>query len=67
MTEEQAHEINQGARVNYKGTIYTVASVRLTGIAAPYFRLNGVSDGPVSYRLCHVVADATARKAGDAT
>jgi hypothetical protein len=42
--------------VEYRGKQYRVASVRVRGIAAPHFRLDGLHEGPISYRLVSLVA-----------
>lgn len=55
MTKQEAENINQGNEVWYNGEIRKVASVKVRGIAAPYFRLHNVPDGEVSYLLCRKV------------
>jgi hypothetical protein len=65
MTLERALAIKQGDVVDYKGRQLTVASIRLRGSGAPYFRLNGLDenelkpggDGLISYQLCLWVPD----------
>ena len=57
MTPAEAKQITRGDIVRYRGREYTVLAVQARGLAAPYFRLNGLSaqDGgttPISYRLC---------------
>ena len=57
MTPAEAKQITRGDIVRYQGREYTVLAVQDRGLAAPYFRLSGLSeqDGgttPVSYRLC---------------
>lgn len=52
MSQEEAQRVNVGDVVEYRGETYTVVSIRVSGIAAPYFRLNhGV--GLVSHSLCN--------------
>jgi hypothetical protein len=52
VTKQEAYAINIGDEVYYSGQKYRVTSVSVRGVAAPYFRLEGVTAGPTSYRLC---------------
>ena len=60
MTEQEAKQIKKGDKVDYRGHILTVSSIKTRGIAAPYFRLSGMdevepkSGSEVSYRLCSI-------------
>ena len=61
MTEHDAKQIHTGDIVLYKNRRARVNSVRIKGIAAPYFRLSdhetghGIEDGQlISYRLCGI-------------
>jgi hypothetical protein len=60
MTYEQAVAMHQGDTVLYKGKEHIVSSIQLRGIAAPYFRLNGLDEsealeGKISYKVCTAV------------
>lgn len=65
MTEQQATTIHIGSIVRQCGVRCKVLSVRLEGIAAPYFRMMSVEEctpaaekaitGLTSYKLCDVV------------
>lgn len=53
MTKAEAATVHQGTLViDERGQERRVNSIMTRGMAAPYFRLQGVQDGAVSYRLC---------------
>jgi hypothetical protein len=52
VTEAQASTIRTGDPVRYGGEVRRVNAIKTSGIAAPYFSLEGVEDGLTSYRLC---------------
>ena len=56
MTIEQARTVRIGDTVSYQGVEYTVTSIKLMGVdELPWFGLDGVAYGHVSYRFCGYV------------
>lgn len=56
MAREQAERLNIGDTITFRGTERTILSVRVRGIAAPYFRFTGEDGGLTSYRICGLPA-----------
>lgn len=52
LTKAEAEAMTTGDLVYYKGRIRRVFSVSRRGPCAPYLRLEDVTAGPISYRLC---------------
>ena len=51
MTFAQAMALHSGSTVFYAGRTRRVLSMKLGYIHGPHFQLEGVADGPTSYRL----------------
>lgn len=56
MTREQAERLNIGDTITFRGIERTILSVKVRGIAAPYFRFTGPDGGLTSYSICGLPA-----------
>lgn len=65
MTQYEAEQVRKGSRVQWQGRLYTVEAVTTPGLAGPYFRLNGLEGGMVSYKTCTVTDTDAQVQQGD--